>query len=469
MEEFKPREYQEFGLEHIKQHPYAGLFQDMGLGKTVICLNYLMWLKDQGAPETGGPTTVRERHLVIAPLRVAENTWSGEIKKWKHLSSMTYSKVLGSVKARKAALKVKADVYIINRENVPWLVALYGGAWPFSTVIIDESTSFKNQQSIRWKALKMVRPYCKRVIVLTGTPRPQGLLDLWPQLYLLDRGERLGPTISGFRGRYFNPGAKNGHVVYDYNLKTGDALLGTDVYEREIYEKIGDICISMKTEDYLELPDLIENNMRLELPADIKRKYDDFERKQVLALASGDEITPLSAAGLSNKLTQFANGAVYDEDKKWHLTHDIKLDALEELIESAQEDPMLVFYTYQSDLERILARIKNAVKFAGAKELEAWNEGKIQVMLAHPASAGHGLNFQHGGHLLTWFGQTWNSEYFSQGVKRLHRSGQRHDVVMNRLIARGTIDEDILTAVNGKLSGQDAMMEAIKARIEKWS
>lgn len=461
---YRPYHYQQLATQHILDNPAAGLFLEMGLGKTVSTLTAI----DKLLNELFEVSKV----LVIAPKRVAEHTWPTEVSTWDHLQHLRVSRVLGTEKQRKEALKAKADIYVINRENVPWLVAQYSTAWPFDMVVIDESSSFKSPKASRFKALKSVRPLIKRVVALTGTPRPNGLLDLWPQLYLLDQGTRLGKTITGFRDRYFKPGKRNGHVVYSYDLngQKDDGLLGAGIYEKEIYEKIGDICISMKTREYLQLPERIDRIVPAKLSADVMRQYLAFEREQILSLPDVGDISPINAAALTNKLWQFANGAVYDDDKTYHVVHDEMLDVLEEQVEAANGNPLLVFYWFKHDLDRMRRRLKayNPVELKTSGDIQDWNAGKIPLTLLHPASAGHGLNLQYGGHLMAWFGPVWSSELYLQAVARLDRQGQTQSVYNGRIIVPGTIHDDMVETTDNKVRGQDAMMKAIKARIDKY-
>ena len=446
--------YQRAAVEHIIAHPYSGLFLDCGLGKTVSALTAVNRLMNEYLEVA--------KVLVIAPKRVAEDTWTTECAKWEHLRHLRVSKVLGTEKQRKAALREDADLYVINRENVVWLVAQYQGAWPFDMVIIDELSSFKSAKAARFKALRQVRPMTERVVGLTGTPAPNGLIDLWPQLYLLDMGERLEKTITAYRSKYFRPGRTNGQVVFDYKLNAGS--------DEMIYKKISDICISMKAKDYLSLPDLIEVPQDIHLPPAKKKQYDEFEKEQVLSLQDEGDISAVSAAALSNKLSQYANGAIYDEDKQVHELHEVKLDALEEIVEAANGQPVLVFYAFKHDAARILKRLKGygAKQIDGAEDIAAWNRGEIPVMLAHPASAGHGLNLQKGGHIMVWFSLPWSLELYMQANARLHRQGQSQPVRSYKLIAKGTIDEDIAAALDKKSDKQEALMTAIKARIKKY-
>lgn len=451
---YNPWPYQDFATKHVIANPFSGLFLDMGLGKTVSTLTAVDQLMFDSCEVS--------KVLVIAPKRVAEDTWVTEAAKWDHLKHLRISVVLGTERQRKEALKAKADIYVINRENVAWLVGFYQSAFPFDMVVIDELSSFKSAKSIRFKSLRMVRPLIKRVVGLTGTPAPNGLIDLWPQLYLLDQGERLGKTITRYRENYFTPGRHNGQVVFDYKLKAES--------EQMIYDKIGDICISMKAKDYLSLPERITRDVEIHLPAAIKEKYDEFERDQILALENLEDISAVNAAALTNKLLQFANGAVYDANKDWHTVHNAKLEALEEIVEAANGQPVLVFYSYKHDLERIQKKLK-AYKprmLDSRGDIQEWNEGKIQLLLAHPASAGHGLNLQAGGNIIVWFGLTWSLELYQQANARLDRQGQTKPVIVHRLIVAGTMDEDVSKSIERKTAGQDALMDAVKVRIEKY-
>ena len=462
--------YQKACVEHIISNQYCGVFLDMGLGKTVSTLtaiNYLMfdYLEINSV-------------LVVAPKRVAESVWQEEAEKWEHLKHLRFSKIIGTAKQRMNAIYTKADIYIISRDNVAWLCALYGGGkLPFDMVVADELSSFKSYKSERFKALRGARPYLKRFVGLTGTPAPNGLIDLWPQIYLMDRGERLEKTISRYREKYFRPGQTNGHVVYSYNLMNDS--------EELIHKKIEDICISMKADDYLEMPLRTDNYIQLRMPEQLKKQYDDFEKNKVLDLFKPEqeylegidrwvekptEINVVNAAALSNKLLQFANGAIYDEDKNVHAIHDIKLEALKEIIDDANGQPVLVAWTYQFDRDRIADYLKKYKprELKTNKDIEDWNAGKIQVMLAHPASAGHGLNLQAGGNIIIWYGQTWSLELYQQFNARLYRQGQRNCVTIHHLILNGTHDEDVIRALKAKDKKQNALMESIKAKIEKY-
>lgn len=452
---FKPHAYQQHTIEHIVENPAAGVFLDMGLGKTVSTLSAINQLMFEDLEI--------DKVLVIAPKKVAESTWIDERDKWDHLKHLSISKILGTEKQRKEALRVQADIYIINRENLAWLISFLGGAFPFDMVVIDELSSFKNAKSMRFKAFKTVRPLCKRVVGLTGTPAPNGLEDLWSQVYLLDGGVRLGRTISGYRERYFNPGKRNGHIVYEYKIKEGK--------HQEIYDKIGDICISMKAEDYLDLPERIDRINHVTLPDNVMNQYIDFEKKLILNLADEKEISAVNAAALTTKLLQFANGAVYDADRNFYEVHTEKIEALQEDMEAANGNPVLVFYQYRHDLERIQKHFKayKPVLLKGDGDIKNWNAGKIQMLLAHAASAGHGLNLQQGGHLIEWFGVGWGLELYLQAVARLDRQGQTKPVVNTRIITKGTIDEEVLQALSDKTTVQDAVMAAVKVRMKKYT
>jgi len=451
---FQPHRYQDYAIQRILDTPTLGLFLEMGLGKTAITLTAiddLLYDRFDAA-----------KILVIAPLRVAEDTWSRESAKWDHLKHLRISKILGDKKHREQALKAKADLYIINRENVEWLVSETGNDWPFDTVIIDELSSFKSPSAKRFRALRRVRPMISRIVGLTGTPSPNGLLDLWSQMYLLDQGERLGKTITGYRERYFTAGARSGYVVYDWKQKKES--------EDAVFDKISDICVSMKSVDWLDMPERIDRVVPVKLTEDAKAKYRQLERDLLLPMIDAD-IVANTAAVLSNKLLQMANGAVYDENKGVREIHDAKLDVLEDVLEGANGHPVLLFYSYKHDLDRIRMRFKHCRTLRkgaeGSKDIADWNAGKIQLLAVHPASAGHGLNLQDGGSTIVWFGLTWSLELYQQANARLHRQGQKHSVIIHHLIAEGTIDEDVMEALQAKAAGQDALMTAVKARIEK--
>lgn len=448
--------YQEAGVQHIIRNPYCALFFDMGLGKTVSTLTAISYLIYEELEI--------DRVLIIAPKRVVESVWDAEINKWSHLRRLSISKVTGTEKQRKAALARDADIHIISRDNIAWLCGYYGGSkLPFQMCVIDELSSFKSPKSLRFRALKNVRTSFRRVVGLTGTPAPNGLMDLWSQMYLIDGGQRLGKYVGQYRDRYFSPGKRKGAVIYNYNPLEGS-------HER-IFSAIGDIAISMKASDYLKLPPVIYNPVNIELPASIKCLYDNFEKDQVLELFSADtDITAANAAALSNKLLQFANGAVYDEERNVHVVHDLKIEACKELIEDAQGQPVLIAYAYQHDRDRLITALKKYSPrvMKTRKDEEDWNEGNVQVMMMHPASGGHGLNLQSGGHRIIWFGHTWSLELQQQFDARLNRQGQTQPVIINKLICTGTIDQDVIDAQSKKATAQNGLIDAVKARIEKY-
>lgn len=447
--DFNPYPYQAAGIDWITKRKACALLWGMGTGKTVTTLTAVERLLYDFLEE--GPV------LVIAPLRVAEDTWSKETHKWEHLQHLRISKIMGDAKQRALALQADADIYVINRENVVWLVERLQNSWPFPIVVIDELSSFKSQAAKRWKALRRVRGRIRRIIGLTGTPRPNGLEDLWPEIYLLDQGRRLGRTISAFRTAFLVPEKMNGHIVYSYRPKDGA--------EDEVYKRIGDICMSLKKEDVLSLPGQLYENIELEAPPDLMKRYKQFERDSFMASVDDNfEVMAGNAASLTNKLLQFANGAIYDEDGYAHHLHDVKLDALEELLEEAGGDPVLVFYAYKHDADRIRARIKCRF-LENAHDIDDWNAGKIPVAIAHPASIGHGLNLQFGGHIIVWFGLTWSLELYQQANERLNRPGQKNVCRIYHLILKGTHDERVLKALSNKDKGQNAAIEALKLDI----
>ncbi|MBV4427135.1 DEAD/DEAH box helicase [Clostridium tyrobutyricum] len=402
--------------------------------------------------------------LVIAPLRVAEDTWSTEVQKWDHLKNLKISKVLGTPKQRIKAIETKADIYVTNRENVDWLVTLYFGNWPFDMCVIDELSSFKSSRAKRFRSLRKVRPYFKRIVGLTGTPAPNSLIDLWPQLCILDGGVRLGKTIGSYREQYFKPGNRNQYVVYNWNLKEGS--------EKAIEDKISDICVSMKAKDYLDLPERIDNVIKVNLPTDVLKKYKELEKDLVLELDK-DDITAANAAVLTNKLLQMSNGAIYSEKHEVVEIHQEKLKALLDIIETANGKPVLVFYSFKHDFDRIVEFLKSkkikAVGLKDSKDIKKWNEGKIPILLIHPASAGHGLNLQYGGNIIVWFGLTWSLELYQQANARLHRQGQKETVVINHIVSKDTVDEDVMQSLENKEINQDILLEAVKARFESIS
>ncbi len=393
--------------------------------------------------------------LVISPLRVATSTWPSEIQKWEHLKGLTYSVAIGSEQERLSALSKKTDIYLINRENVDWLINKSGVLFDFDMIVIDELSSFKSGQAKRFKSLLKVRPLVKRIVGLTGTPSSNGLMDLWAEFRILDFGERLGRFISHYRSNYFVPDKKNGQIIFSYKPRVGA--------EDEIYKAISDITISMKSADYLKMPECIMNEVSVELSEKEKKIYDDLKDEMVVTLVN-EEIDAVNAASLSNKLLQMANGAVYDENKKVHNIHDRKLDALEDLIEGANGKPVLIAYWFKHDLERIKSRF-DVREIKTAKDISDWNNGKIPIAIIHPASAGHGLNLQDGGSCMIWFSLTWSLELYQQTNARLHRQGQKDTVVIHHIVAEDTIDEDVMKALGRKEKIQDSLINAVKARL----
>lgn len=444
---YEPHNYQQFATDFILEHPISCLMLDMGLGKTVITLTALWQLALDSFDVS--------RILVIAPKRVAEDTWPKELIKWEHLSGLDATLVMGTQAERKAALRQQTFLYIINRENVSWLVANH--PWDFDMVVIDELSSFKSNQAQRFKAMKKVRPLVSRIVGLTGTPAPNSLLDLWPEMYLMDMGQRLGRFIGGFRDRFFTPDKRNREIIYSYKPREGA--------EEAIYGLISDICISMKAVDYLDMPELIMNRVEVSMDSRERKIYDDFQRDMVVSL-QGEELDAVNAVSLSGKLTQMANGAVYGENRKVLHIHDRKLDALEDLMEAANGKPLLVAYWYEHDLQRIKARFKNARCIDTTQDVDDWNAGKIPLALIHPASAGHGLNLQEGGCTIVWFGLTWSLELYQQLNARLWRQGQKHTVVIHHIVTKGTHDEDVLRALDNKDTRQSALIDAVRARLE---
>lgn len=398
------------------------------------------------------------RVLVIAPKRVADDTWTTEAGKWDHLHRLRISKVLGTPAQRMKALEADADIYVVNRENVSWLVEHYGRQWPFDMVVVDELSSFKSNQAQRFKALRKVRPLSGRFVGLTGTPAPNSLMDLWSEMYLIDRGERLGKTIGGYRQRYFNPGKHDGYVVFNWEPKDGA--------REAIFRKISDICISMKAEDYLKLPGCIINDIRVRMDEREQELYRTLEKEHLLQIGE-KEITALTAGTAYGKLLQLANGAVYDNDGNTVQVHDRKLDALGEILEAACGNPVLVFYSFRHDFERIRARFGGET-LETAEDVHRWNRREIPLLLAHPASMGHGLNMQAGGNIIVWFGMNPSLELYQQANKRLDRQGQKEVVVIHRVICTDTFDEDVVRKLERKDEGQEELMEAVKARIRRY-
>lgn len=454
MKSFVPHNYQQYCIDRIINDPAIGLFLDMGLGKTAITLSAIKKLKYEYWRSA--------KVLVIAPKKVAESTWSKEAAKWEELCSLRFSFVLGSAEKRLKALKTPADIYMINRENVMWLVDYYRNAWPFDTVIIDESSSFKNHQAKRFKALKAVRSHIDRIVLLTGTPTSRGLMDLWAQIYLLDCGKRLGRNITAYREAFFVPDKCSRTTIFSYAPKDGA--------EETIYNAISDICVSMKAEDYLELPELVYNDIPVKLDTAAQKAYDRLERDTLLPV-DDTVITAGSAAVLRGKLLQLCNGAVYDEDKNVMQIHDCKIEALLETVEQLNGQHAIICYNFQHDKTRLLEALKAThltVKvYEGKAEEDAWNAGDIDLLLVQPASCGYGLNLQEGGHHIIWFGLTDSLELYQQTNKRLHRQGQPYPVIVHHLLVQGGTDEDVIKSLGGKADVQDSLLEALKVRIQK--
>ena len=443
-----PHDYQRYSTAFIINHPVSAVLLEMGLGKSVISLSAINELMLDYFDVS--------RTLVIAPLRVANSTWPDEIKKWDHLKDLCYSVVIGSEKERLDALKKPAHIYLINRENVDWLITKSGISWKFDMVVIDELSSFKSYQAKRFKSLLKVRPKLKRIVGLTGTPSSNGLMDLWAEFRLLDMGERLGRYITYYRQNFFVPDKRNQQMIFSYKPKDGA--------EKKIYSLISDITISMKSKDFLKMPECVMNEVIVTLSDKEQKLYDSLKQDMVLSLEE-NEIDAINAAALSNKLLQMSNGAVYNDDKESMHIHDRKLDALEDLIEGTNGKPVLVAYWFKHDLEKIKDRF-DVREIKSAKDISDWNEGKIPVALIHPASAGHGLNLQAGGSTLIWFGLTWSLELYQQTNARLYRQGQDSTVVIHHILTKGTIDEDVMKALKAKEKIQDALIDSVKARLK---
>lgn len=452
MATFDPHPYQQYAIDRIVEQDHVGLLLDMGLGKTVITLSAI----DQLVYDY---LAVR-RVLVIAPKKVAEATWQTEARKWDHLQRLRISTALGTAKERREAVESVTDIVVINRENVPWLVEQVGSVWPFDMLVVDESSSFKNPSAARFKALKRVLPRASRVVILTGTPAPNGIMDIWAQIFLLDRGERLGRYISHYRERYFdfNPWR------HEYTAKPG-------AFEA-VQKKIGDLCVSMSAADYLTMPELITDDMPVELDPVARKQYQQLEREMILELDE-ENVTALSAATLTGKLLQLCGGAVYDAAGQAHRIHTAKLDALDELLEQLHGEPVLLFYGFRHEIPTILNRLhstnpdRRVRMLDSAEDADAWNRGGVDVLLAHPASCAYGLNLQQGGHHVIWYTLTWSLELYQQANARLHRQGQEKPVIIHRLLVKGGVDEDVARALEGKTETQEALLTALKARVEK--
>lgn len=453
---YKPYEYQQTATRWIMEHPRCGLFLDMGLGKTVSTLTAIQQMIDD---------CEITRTLVVAPKKVAETTWSTEAEKWNHLKGLSVVKVMGTEKQRNLALAAKADVYVIGRDSFVWLCGKYGGMLPFDVLVIDELTSFKSSKSERFKAMRQAVPTVKRVIGLTGTPAPNGLIDLWAQMYCIDMGARLGKSVTKYRETYFETHKWN-NIVVRCDVKKG--------CDEIIRNKIADICLSMQAKDYLQLPNLLTHNVTIDLTPATMAAYSKFEKEKVLEFAdehAGEPANILanSAAGLMNKLSQFANGAIYDDDRNVHDIHSEKLDKLAEIVEAANGSSVLVFYQYKHDVSRITKKLKGykVVAYEGEQQLKDWNAGKIDVLLAHPASTAYGLNMQQGGHYIVWFGVGWNLELYQQANARLHRQGQQHPVTVYKLLCRNTVDERAAAALENKKGVQQSLLDSLNYLIRK--
>lgn len=452
---YEPHDYQAFANTHVIENPFCGLFFDMGMGKTVITLTAITQLRYWYLECS--------RVLVIAPRLVVENVWAQEVEKWDHLKRLSVVRVVGTERQRIRALSTTANIHVISRDNIAWLVANYKHRWPFDMVIIDESSSFKSHQSARFKALKQVRPHITRCVLLTGTPASNHLIDIWAQIFLLDEGERLGATISSFRDSLFYPAKVHAGHIAKYEPK--------ERAEKTIFGRIKDICISFQVDDYrhiFKLPKRVEKDHYIEMPPPLMKAYRKFEREKIYEIMD-KEITAINAAVLTGKLQQYANGFLYDEDKVPHVIHNLKLDAVEGLIEAANGKPVLLFYWYQSDRERLLKRFKslrpNLMKTQA--DIAAWNRGEIELGMLHPGSAGHGLNLQEGGHYIIWYGPIWSLELDLQANARLDRQGQKNTVSVHRIILKGTVDEDIMEARQRKNATQMSLIRAVKARVLK--
>lgn len=453
---YKPYDYQVKATQFVLDHPECGLLLDMGLGKSVITLTAVQELIDE---------CEISRVLVVAPKKVAETTWTTEAAKWNHLRGMTVAKVMGTEKQRKLALSEKADIYVIGRDNFVWLVGQYGGQLPFDVLVIDELTSFKNSKSQRFKAMRIARPSVKRVIGLTGTPAPNGLIDLWGQMYCIDMGQRLGRSVTKYRETYFETHRWN-NIVVRCDVKKG--------CEEVIRNRIADICLSMQAKDYLQLPDLLLHTVSVELSPATMSAYNKFEREKVLEFSQEHEGEPAnilanSAAGLMNKLAQFANGAIYDDERNVHEIHSEKVDKLAEIVEAANGNSVLVFYQFKHDIPRIIKKLKGyrVEVYEGEKQLLDWNVGNIDVLLAHPASTAYGLNMQQGGHYIVWFGTGWDLELFQQANARLHRQGQQHPVTVYKLIGAHTVDERASASLENKKVKQQSLLDSLNYLIRK--
>lgn len=452
MATFRPHPYQAYAIDRIMNQANVGLFLDMGLGKTVITLTAVDRLIHE--------VEIVKHVLIIAPKKVAEATWQAEARKWDHLQGLTIATALGSARKREAAIDARAEITVINRENVVWLVEHFGLCWPFDMVVVDESSSFKSPAAQRFKALKRMLPKIHSVVILTGTPAPNGIEDLWAQVYLLDRGERLGRYITHYRQRYF-----------DHNPWRHEYVPKPGAFEA-VQKRISDICVSMKAEDWLQLPELVTHDMPVKLDPQAENVYRRMEREAVMEIGEDEEISATSAAALTGKLLQLCGGAVYDETGAAHHVHDAKLEALGELIEQLHGEHALLFYGYRHEVPRLEKELSKAGKrvrrLESAEDADAWNRGEVDVLLAHPASCAYGLNLQDGGRHVIWYTLTWSLELYQQANARLHRQGQEKPVIVHRLLTQGGVDEDVAKALEGKDETQAALIEALKARIGRW-
>lgn len=447
-----PHRYQQYCIDRIVQNKSVGLFIDMGLGKTAITLSAINTLLYD--------TFEVKRVLIIAPKKVAETTWTREAEKWDDFHNLSFSLILGNAAERRKAMAADADIYVVNRENTAWLVEEWAYEWPYDMVVIDESSSFKNHRALRFKALKKQMTRINRMVELTGTPAPRDLMDLWSQVYLLDKGQRLGRTISAYRDIYFYPGKSNGHIIYSYLPKRGA--------EEAIKQQIADICISMKADDYLDLPELVYNDVSVRLDPRARMAYRKMEREMLIEVDE-EVVTAGAAAALRGKLLQMCNGAVYAEDRTVVPIHECKIEALMETIEQLGGQHALICYNFQHDKARLLKALKgyNVQVYQGPDQERAWNAGEIELMLLHPASCGYGLNLQDGGHHIIWFGLNDSLELYQQTNKRLHRQGQQHPVIVHHLLVEHGVDMDVIRALKGKADVQDELLEALKARIRE--
>lgn len=447
---FKPHDYQLYCIKRMIAEPRLGLFLNMGLGKTVITLTALN--------EMIFYHNTINKVLIIAPKRVAETTWSDEKDKWDHLRHLKISKILGTKSQREEAVEADADIYVINRENVQWLVDNYRRKWKWDTVIIDELSSFKNPKSKRFKRLKAMLPHIKRLYGLTGTPAANGYIDLWAQIYLLDEGKRLYKTLSQYREVFFLPDKRNAQIIYSYKLRKGA--------ERLIKQKIEDICISLKSGDYIEMPDCVYQINRLILSPKSAKAYKTMEKELILELSEAEAITAVNAGVLTNKLLQIASGSVYDESGIYHTLHTEKLEVLKEIVEEAKS-PVLVFYNFKHERDLILSEFKEAKVLESDRDVRDWNTKKIPLLLAHPASCAYGLNMQAGGHNIVWFSPTWNLEQYEQANARLNRQGQTETVTVSHIIATGTVDEVVMSALQSKDKTQTALLKALEEKYKE--